>query len=247
MPNQSPLCVTSVLVDVDDLADLREVIAGVGLDLLRRQPGARLVAAAGVADQGGVVADDQDRLMAQFLEQPQLAQRDGVAEVNVDAGRVDAVLDAQRLAGLDAAFQLLAQLGLGHDLLDAAADQGQSVRRRTSRHGLPSSDLRRVRCVSEYIWNRPTASKALTVMDDRRLALVRRPTDGQHVEAGRVVEQPVLPARKCSARSVSRRCLAASTEAAGRSGSSPPVERTSTKTMQSPSRAIRSSSPSGQG
>ena len=113
------------LVDVDDLADLLQVIAGVGLDLLRGQPGAGLVAAAGVADQGGVVADDQHRLMAQFLEQAQLAQRHGVAEVDVDAGRVDAVLDAQRLAGLDAALQLLPQLGLGHDLLDAAADQGQ--------------------------------------------------------------------------------------------------------------------------
>ena len=110
-------------VDVDDLADLKEIILGVGLDLFRREAGARLVAAAGVADEGGVVADDEDGLMAEFLEQPQLAQRHGMAEMDVDAGRVDAVLDAQRLAGLDAAFELAAQVGLRRDLLGAAADQ----------------------------------------------------------------------------------------------------------------------------
>ena len=92
-PAYEPLRVTSVLADVDDLADLLQVIAGVGLDLLRRQARAGLIAAAGVADQGGVVADDQHRLMAQFLEQAQLAQRNRVAEMDVDAGRVDAVLD----------------------------------------------------------------------------------------------------------------------------------------------------------
>jgi hypothetical protein len=48
-----------------------------------------------------------------------------VAQVHVEAGRVDAVLDAQRLAGLDAAFELAHQLGLGHDLLSPAADQLQ--------------------------------------------------------------------------------------------------------------------------
>ena len=123
MPNQSPLRVTSVSVDVDDLADLHQVILGVGLDLFLGQAGAGLIAAAGIADQGGVVADDEDRLMAEFLEQPQLAQGHRMAQVNVDAGRIDAVLDAQRLAGLDAAFELLAQLRFRHDLLDAAADQ----------------------------------------------------------------------------------------------------------------------------
>jgi hypothetical protein len=48
-----------------------------------------------------------------------------VAEVNVNAGGVDAVLDAKRLAGLDAAFELLAQVILGDDLLDATAEQSQ--------------------------------------------------------------------------------------------------------------------------
>jgi hypothetical protein len=48
-----------------------------------------------------------------------------VAEVDVDASGVDAVLDAERLAGLGAALELTPQLVLGHDLLDAAADQGE--------------------------------------------------------------------------------------------------------------------------
>ncbi len=63
--------------------------------------------------------------MAQLLEQTHFAQGNGVAEVNVDAGGVDAVLDAQGLAGLDAAFELFAELVTEFDLLDAALDQGQ--------------------------------------------------------------------------------------------------------------------------
>ena len=80
--------------------------------------------------------------MAELLEQAQLAQRDGVAEMNVDAGRVDAVLDAQRLAGLDAAVELLAQLVLGDDLLDAAADQGELFI--DGFHDTPSPSVRNV-------------------------------------------------------------------------------------------------------
>ncbi len=63
--------------------------------------------------------------MAEFLEQAQLAQRDRVAEMHVDAGRIDAVLDAQRLAGLHAAFELPHQIGFGDDLFGPAANQGQ--------------------------------------------------------------------------------------------------------------------------
>src|SRR5262249_28316026 len=98
--------------------------------------GARLVTAAGVADQRGVVADDEDGLVAEFLKQAQLTQGDGVAEVDVDAGGVDAVLDAEGLAGLDAAFEILPQIGLRHDLLGAAADQGQLLL--DALHGKPS-------------------------------------------------------------------------------------------------------------
>src|SRR5262249_8371350 len=80
-----------------------------------------------VADEGGGVADDQDRLVAQFLKLAELPQRDGVAEVDVEPGRVDAVLDAQGLPGGDAALQFLAQLGERLDLLGPALDQGELV------------------------------------------------------------------------------------------------------------------------
>src|SRR5205814_4862243 len=44
---------------------------------------------------------------------------------DVDARRVDAVLDPQGFPRFEAALQLLPQLGLRLDLLHAAADQGQ--------------------------------------------------------------------------------------------------------------------------
>ena len=50
---------------------------------------------------------------------------DRVAEVDVEPGRVDAVLDAQRLAGRAAAFELLDEFVPRLDLLDAAADDGE--------------------------------------------------------------------------------------------------------------------------
>ena len=63
--------------------------------------------------------------MAEILELPQLPQDDRVAEMDVEAGRVDAELDPERLAGRDAALQLLAQFVFGGDLVDAAADEGE--------------------------------------------------------------------------------------------------------------------------
>ena len=123
-------------VDVDDFGDLLKIIAGIGLDLFLSEARARLIAAARVADQGGAVADDEHRLVAQFLEEPQLAQGDGVAEMNVNAGGVDAVLDAEGLAGLDAALELLTQLGLRLDLVNTAADERQLFLNRFHRYVL---------------------------------------------------------------------------------------------------------------
>ena len=50
--------------------------------------------------------------MAEVLELAHLAQGHGVAEVQVGAGGVNAKLDVERHATLE----LLAKLGLGHDL-----------------------------------------------------------------------------------------------------------------------------------
>ena len=46
-----------------------------------------------------------------------------MAQVNVDAGRIDAIFDAQRLARGDASLELLAEIGKRFDLLGSPADQ----------------------------------------------------------------------------------------------------------------------------
>jgi hypothetical protein len=57
--------------------------------------------------------------------------------MHVDAGRVDAVLDPQRLSRTPALFEARCKLILGNDLLDAAADNGQLLGARWKlRHGL---------------------------------------------------------------------------------------------------------------
>ena len=128
-PRREPVAVVVDLgpVQVDDPADLAEVVLGVGLDLLLGQLGAGLVAARGIADERRVVADDDDRRVTEVLKLPQLPQGDGVAEVDVDAGRVDAVLDPQRPTLADGAFELLAKLVLGDDRLDPAAEDSKLV------------------------------------------------------------------------------------------------------------------------
>ncbi len=84
---------------VEHLERLPPVGFGVGHDGFVRQlrPGDR--AAAGVADHRGEIADDEDALMAEVLELPQLLENDRVAEMDVGRGRVNAEFDAQRPAG----------------------------------------------------------------------------------------------------------------------------------------------------
>ena len=60
--------------------------------------------------------------MPQLLEGAQLADADHVAQVQVGPGGVEALLDDQRLPGLQRALELLHQVGLGDDLHRAAAD-----------------------------------------------------------------------------------------------------------------------------
>jgi hypothetical protein len=50
------------------------------LDVLAREHRAELVLVARVSDQGGVVADEEDAVVAELLELPELSQRDGVAK-----------------------------------------------------------------------------------------------------------------------------------------------------------------------
>ena len=98
---------------VEHLERLLLVGAGVGLDLLDAQHRAQLRAAARVADARGEVADDQHDEVAGVLEVAQLAQHDGVAEVDVGRRRVDAELDAQRAPERQLALELAGRQHLG--------------------------------------------------------------------------------------------------------------------------------------
>src|SRR5205814_1982366 len=60
--------------------------------------GPRRIAAGGIAHARGVIADDDDRLVAPFLELADDAHGDGMTERDVRRRRVHAHLDAQRLA-----------------------------------------------------------------------------------------------------------------------------------------------------
>ena len=84
---------------VEDLEDLRLVGLGVREDLvLARELRARRLLPRRVADHAGEVADQEDDLVPQLLEVAHLPEDDGVAEVEVGRGRVEADLHAERLA-----------------------------------------------------------------------------------------------------------------------------------------------------
>ena len=67
---------------------LRFISLGVDFDLFSRERRARGVAARGVADQGGEVADQKNDLMPQILQLAHFVQHHGVAQMDVGRGRV---------------------------------------------------------------------------------------------------------------------------------------------------------------
>ena len=83
-------------VGQEDLLHLLHVRGGVGVDLLLRELRAGRRLAAGIAEPGGEVAQDEDGGVAELLELAELAQHDREAEVDVRCGRVDAELHPER-------------------------------------------------------------------------------------------------------------------------------------------------------
>ena len=81
---------------VEDFGSLFEVGRFVRFDVLGCEQGTQLVLVAGVADQCRVIADQEDRVVAEPLELAQLPQRDGVAEGERGGGRVNSEIDAER-------------------------------------------------------------------------------------------------------------------------------------------------------
>jgi hypothetical protein len=90
---------------VEDFEDLGLVGFGVGVDLFAGEGLAGDVAAGGVADERGEVADEEDDLVAELLEVAQLAHEHGVAEVKIGGGGVESGFDAEGAAGFERVFE----------------------------------------------------------------------------------------------------------------------------------------------
>jgi hypothetical protein len=103
-----------------DFADLGEIGLGVGVDLLSAEDRAGGVSAGGIADSGGVIADDQHRLVSKFLELPDDGQGNRMSEGDIGSGGIHAELDPQRFAGLGAAEQFAPQILFVENPLAAA-------------------------------------------------------------------------------------------------------------------------------
>src|SRR4029077_7294545 len=80
-----------------------------------------LRAAGGIANPGGVVADDQDPGVALLLERAHALQRYRVSDVDVARRRVDSELDPKR----PALGQLALELALGQHLHGVAGERGE--------------------------------------------------------------------------------------------------------------------------
>src|SRR5688572_6076388 len=98
---------------VKDLENLLLISFCIPLDLFARERRTCLVLARGVADHPGEIADQELHLMAQLLKIAQLVDYDGMAEVQVGRGRIEAELHAK----LAPAGELFRQL-LFYDQLD---------------------------------------------------------------------------------------------------------------------------------
>lgn len=90
------------LLGIENFERLIDIGLGICRDLLARKLGTRGIAARGVSDKSRAIADDQRNAMTEVLELSELAQRDGVAEMNVRGGRIDAELDIELFASLGA-------------------------------------------------------------------------------------------------------------------------------------------------
>ena len=94
---------------VENLEDLLLVGLGVGRHFLGRHRLARHVLPGRIADQAGEIADQENHRVAEILKMFELADQNGVAQVDVRRGGIEARLHAQRLAGFLRALELGAQ------------------------------------------------------------------------------------------------------------------------------------------
>ena len=86
------------LFRAEDFHDLGEVGVGVAIDFFAAEDGPGGVSAGGVANAGGVVADDDDGFVAPVLELADDLERDAVTEVDIGRRGVHAEFDAEGFA-----------------------------------------------------------------------------------------------------------------------------------------------------
>jgi hypothetical protein len=108
---------------VEDFEGLVRVGGGVDEDLVASEGRAGRRAAGWVANGGGEVADEKDRLVAEELKLAELLKRDRVAEVDVWRGGIDSEFDAERAAKAEF-FQ---EFFFGKDLGGAGGELGKLV------------------------------------------------------------------------------------------------------------------------
>src|SRR5262249_47039318 len=103
---------------IEDFEDLRFVRFRIAIDLLARERGTRDVAAGGIADQAGHIADQEDHGVAEILKVLHLAKQHRVAQVQVGRGGVESGFDTQRTADLEALDEVLLADDFGHTFLE---------------------------------------------------------------------------------------------------------------------------------
>jgi hypothetical protein len=84
---------------IEDFEDLVSVGFGVLLDGFGIEGWAGFGAPGGIADAGGIIADDDDGEMASVLELADFGEDEGVAEVKVGSGGIEAEFDAEGATG----------------------------------------------------------------------------------------------------------------------------------------------------
>ena len=117
------------MIDIgeENFADLCDVGFGVGVDFFAGELRAGFVAPGGVADAGGVIADDENGFVTEILKLADHAQRNGMAQRHIRRGGIHPQLDPQRLAGFGAALELRAKVLFAEDALAPAGKPAKLI------------------------------------------------------------------------------------------------------------------------
>jgi hypothetical protein len=110
---------------IENLEHLRLVRLRILLDLLAAQRWTRSRAPRRIADHPGEIADQKDGGMPEILKVLQLAQHNGVAEMQIGRSRVHPQLNSQRLARSPRLLQLCAQFSLANNFRGALLEVSQ--------------------------------------------------------------------------------------------------------------------------